>query len=164
MAKRIRWNATETAAVNAHLALPVLAEQYFESGRKLLRKKSTNRSLHRFRLKTKQFRYTLELFRDAYGASLERRLDLLRPLQSALGDINDCAATMDLLKNRPGKEWNVVKSFLEKRAAKKTAEFERLWWNNFDAPGESKAWVDMLARHQPTRKRSKPETDLPTGS
>ncbi|MDQ6706700.1 MAG: CHAD domain-containing protein, partial [Acidobacteriota bacterium] len=155
------WNAAETAAVNARLVLPALAEKYFEAGRKLLLKESSHRALHRFRLKTKQFRYTLELFRDVYGASLERRLESLRPIQSALGDLNDCAAAIELLKDKLGNNrndaaWTHVKAFLEKRAAKKTAEFERLWRNTFDAPGQSKAWVDLLARPQPTRKRSKP--------
>lgn len=164
MAKGIKWNAAETEAVNARVGLPVLAEEYFKAGRRLLRKKSTNRALHRFRLKTKQFRYTLELFRDVYGASLERRLDSLKPLQSALGDLNDCAATIELLEKRLGKDRKAVQSFLEKRAAQKTAEFGRLWRDTFDAPGQSEAWVDLLARARPTGKRSTPETGLPRDS
>ncbi|MGI8992010.1 MAG: CHAD domain-containing protein [Bryobacteraceae bacterium] len=164
MAFRAEWNVEKTAEANARVFLPALAEEYFEAGRKLLRKKSTHRALHRFRLKTKRFRYTLELFRDVYGASLERRLELLRPIQSALGDINDCAATIELLEKKPGKERKAIQSFLEKRAAKKTAEFERLWRNTFDAPGQSKAWVDLLARRHPARKRAKAETGSPPDS
>ena len=98
-----KWDGTVTAAENARTMLPVLVESYFDSGRKLIARKHNAEKLHRFRLKTKQFRYTLEMFREVYGPNLESRLELLRPVQSALGDINDCAATLDLLDARGSK-------------------------------------------------------------
>ena len=140
------WDEAATAASNAHRLLPWLANQYFEQGRKLLSKKHSAAGLHRFRLKTKRLRYTLELFREVYGPSFERWLDLLRPLQTALGDINDCAATLKLIDTRLHRDRKKLRSFLEKRSAKKTAEFEEYWRTTFDAPGQHKAWVDYLSK------------------
>ncbi len=149
-----QWDETATAASNAHRILPLLASRYFEDGRKLLATKRRGGSLHRFRLKTKRFRYTLELFRDVYGHALERRLDLLRPLQTALGDINDCAATLKLVDKRLHRERKRLRMFLEKRSAKKAAEFEEYWRTTFDAPGEDMAWVNYLARSARRSKRN----------
>lgn len=141
-----QWSEAESVADNARVVLPPLAESYFDHGRKLLAHKRTSGKLHRFRLKTKKFRYTLELFRDVYGPSLKRRLELLRPIQSALGDINDCAATLELLDRCLHKSEKPLKRYFHERAEKKTAEFEEYWRNTFDAPGQSEAWVNYLTR------------------
>lgn len=147
------WDEAATAPGNAHRILPVLANEYFEQGRKLLTKKHSAGKMHRFRLKTKRFRYTLELFREVYGPSLERRLELLRPLQTALGAINDCAATMKLVDKRLHRDRKKLRTFLEKRSAKKTAEFDEYWRTTFDAPGAEKAWTNYLSRSPRRPKR-----------
>lgn len=59
---------------------------------------------HRLRIRLKHLRYTLELLAEPYEAELEaaRRLEILKRLQDALGDLNDAAdlgswvATRDL--------------------------------------------------------------------
>lgn len=149
------WDESETAASNARVILPWLANQYFEQGRKLLAKKHNAASLHRFRLKTKRLRYTLELFREVCGPSLERWLELLRPLQTALGEINDCASTLKLVDTRLHRDRKKLRPFLEKRSAKRAAEFEEYWRTTFDAPGRHKAWVDYLSRSpRPSRREA----------
>ncbi len=149
------WEEAASAATNARRILPWLANQYWEQGRKVLAKKHNAASLHRFRLKTKRFRYTLELFHDVYGPSLERWLELLRPLQTALGDLNDCAATKKYVEAHLPRDRKKLRPFLEERSARKTAEFENYWRTTFDAPGQHKAWMDYLSR---SPRRSKPRT------
>ncbi len=147
------WDNAATAASNAQRILPWLLNRYVEQGRKLLTKKQNAAGLHRFRLKTKRLRYTLELFREVYGSSLERWLELLRPLQAALGDINDCDATLKFVEMHLHGDRKKLRPFLEKRAAKKIAEFEEYWRTTFDAPGQHKAWVDYLSRSPRRRAR-----------
>jgi len=66
---------------------------YFKSGRKTFGGDATPVELHAFRLQTKRFRYTLELFRPVYGPTLERMIRSLRRIQQLLGVVNDCQAT-----------------------------------------------------------------------
>src|SRR2546426_12184826 len=88
---KIRWEGSKSVAENASEKLPEMARRFFEAGRELAGDAWSFKSLHRFRLHTKRFRYTLELFRKCYGPGLAQRLEALRTLQQHLGDINECA-------------------------------------------------------------------------
>jgi CHAD domain-containing protein len=136
------WNTSKTPSQNASLRLPKLARAYFEEGRKLFEETRSAPVLHRFRLATKRFRYTLELFRPCYGPGLERRLALLRAVQDYLGEINDCAAATELL----GPSQNRIAAFLERRRTAKTSALRQYWQQTFDAAGQERLWVDYLAR------------------
>lgn len=144
MAKPIdpTWNTSKSTSENASLNLPKVAQAYFEEGRKLFGETPDAPVLHRFRLQTKRFRYTLELFRPCYGPGLERRLALLRALQDHLGEINDCAATAELL----GPSQTRIAAFLERRQAAKMRALREYWQGTFDADGQERWWVDYLAR------------------
>jgi CHAD domain-containing protein len=99
-------------------------------------------AFHKFRLKTKRFRYTLELFEPCYGPGLEERLKLLRHIQDLLGEINDCATTQKLVGAQPDRFWK----FLERRMALR-ARALRMWWRQtFDGPGQESRWTNYLAR------------------
>ena len=65
-----------------------------------LRARSPPEELHGFRLETKRFRYTLELFRPLYGPNLDRYLKALRELQGALGKVSDYQAIQRVLPGR----------------------------------------------------------------
>lgn len=138
---RIAWDEDANARSNARTHLPILAEQYFRAGREMLEGKHSHKAMHKFRLRTKHFRYTLELFRSVYGATLEKRLEMLKPVQDALGDLNDCASARELL----GKHSRKTHAFLKKRAKKKIAEFKDCWRDAFDAPGQGEDWLKYLA-------------------
>jgi CHAD domain-containing protein len=144
-ARRIRspqvWQAHGSVASNARLILPAMAREYFAAGREVVEAKVDAEDLHPFRLATKQFRYTLEIFRDVYGASLDRKLSLLKPIQDALGDINDCVAT-----RRELAEGQRFRDYLSRRADKKKRQFFHSWKNQFDAHGQEAAWVRYLSR------------------
>jgi CHAD domain-containing protein len=139
---RILWNVSQTAAENAAGKLPKLAREYFRTGRAIFEKKSAARSLHPFRLETKRFRYTLELFSPCYGPGLEERLAMLRKIQDYLGDINDCMVTEELL----GKTHKRVSAFLARRKAARMRAMRDYWRNRFDAAGQERRWTNYLSR------------------
>ncbi len=72
---------------------------------------------------------------------MEGKLGRLKPVQDALGDVNDCVATRAVFD--PGKKFE---RFLKKRADKKAAKFYDVWTGQFDAAGEEEAWIEYLAK------------------
>ncbi len=139
-AKPIAWDVTASAAENAVSHLPGLVYRYFRDGRALFRKRPSPRTLHQFRLQTKRFRYTLELFRPCYGPGLDQRLEKLREIQNHLGEISDCAATIEML----GRAQPRFAAFLKRRMAAKTGSLHRYWQQVFDAAGQEAWWTNYL--------------------
>jgi len=147
--KRSTWDPSQTAAANAASVLPALAAAYFRAGRAVLKRTAETRELHRLRLATKRFRYTLELFCPCYGAALGRRLDALRQIQSQLGDISDCYTTRRLIDRMRagGTPINAdAAAFIDARVARRFAEFRAYWLRTFDAPREEATWKSYLGR------------------
>lgn len=140
--KPIVWNAAEDPAENAARELPKAARAYFRDGRAMCQSQSSVRTLHTFRLQTKRLRYTIELFRPCYGPGLDRRLALLRDVQTHLGEINDCAAATVLL----GKTHPHFRAFLKHRMSAKISELHRFWQQTVDAAGQEHWWTDYLSR------------------
>jgi CHAD domain-containing protein len=146
---RIVWDESASAIENARRKLPPLALAYIEEGRKLAHGPVPDEALHRFRLRTKRLRYTLEFFRACYGPGLERRLEMLRQIQDLLGDINDCAVTREVaVRKLPARsaERQAVDGFVRRRAQQKIAQFRRYWQTVVDLPGEDRRWRNYLAR------------------
>jgi CHAD domain-containing protein len=144
MAKHGRplWDSAKGAEENASQKLPPLARAYIGAGRALFAAKPTTGVFHKFRLETKRFRYTLELFQPCYGPGLEERLKLLRNIQDLLGAINDCGTTQKLLGDRPVR----ISKFLERRMALKTRALRLCWQQAFDGAGQEIWWTNYLAR------------------
>jgi CHAD domain-containing protein len=136
------WNVSNSVSENVSLELPMLTRAYFRAGRAIFRIVPAPRALHRFRLDTKRFRYTLELFAPCYGPGLEKRLSRLRKIQDFLGEINDCVATRDLIGRRSAR----ASSFLARRTAAKAGAARKFWEQVFDADGQERWWADYLAR------------------
>lgn len=145
----IRWDDSVTAGENARLKLPALVERYFEDGRRLMGSDASADALHKFRLKTKRVRYTLEFFRVWYGPGLVERLASMRKLQDFLGELSDCATARALAEEiLPGNppECRQVQTYLTEHAKKQTAALRRYWRQVFDKPGEQRRWQNYLAR------------------
>lgn len=136
------WAAHQSASNNAARRLPELAGRYFEAGRLLIRRRQPLTVLHQFRLETKRFRYTLELFRPCYGPGLDKRLAALRMIQDLLGDINDCVTTQNLL----GRRYKTMDQALRRRISRKRSELNRYWQHTFDAAGREHWWSNYLKR------------------
>ena len=138
----LAWKPAEPAAQNARRVLPLLVRDYFTSGRKL-RRESSVKAMHGFRLKTKRLRYTLETFASLYGPGIKLKVARLRPIQNALGDAHDCEV---LLGDRAARLSQEFRAFLQKRSKEKRKDFLRYWREEFDAPEEERKWEQYLTR------------------
>ena len=138
-----------SVAENAVAMLPKMAQKYFEAGREALHRKTPPEDLHRFRIATKQFRYTLELFQPVYGTSLNRYIEALRVLQGTLGDVSDYQTIGVLLSGDKALETKL------QRALKHKLKELRQQWRAFDGDGELERWKTYLAsgsRRKPVRR------------
>lgn len=93
------WKLEQSPEDNLRRVLPAQAEEYFAAGWAAISQAASYQTLHQFRLRSKRFRYTLELFEHFYGSEMGRGAKILKELQDRLGAINDCATTIDLLKS-----------------------------------------------------------------
>jgi CHAD domain-containing protein len=145
----MKLKPSQSAAENARVVLPKMARRYFEAGRKAIDGKRPPEELHGFRLETKRFRYTLELFRPLYGPNLDRYLKALRELQSALGKVSDYQAIQRVLSSDAELETQI------EHALKAKVKDLRHSWRAFDSEGQLKRWRTYLAGdHSKPRKKS----------
>jgi len=142
----LKWDPSASAADSARAVLPTLAARYFAVGRKTFARRADPETLHAFRIETKRFRYTLELFQSLYGPGLASRLELLRKVQQYLGDLNDCVVTAGLLESTSA-DGGPPKKLLRALAARSRQRRRKLvqfWRQTFDAPGAEQRWVRYL--------------------
>jgi CHAD domain-containing protein len=135
----MKWKPSHSVIGNAHNVLPKLVEKYFKAGRRAADGKRSPDELHQFRIKTKRFRYTLELFLPAYGTRLDRELEPIRELQKVLGKLHDYHIIEQMLEGEKTLQTN-----LQRREKKKLKEFHEQW-TKFDSKGELKRWKKFLA-------------------
>jgi CHAD domain-containing protein len=144
----MKLKPSQSAAENARVVLPKMARKYFEAGREAIEGKRPPDELHGFRLKTKRFRYTLELFRPLYGPTLDRHLKALRELQGTLGKVSDYQAIQRVLSTD-----RELRKIIEHSLKAKVKDLRRSW-RAFDAHGQLKRWRTYLAgRHSKPRSR-----------
>ena len=136
----MKLKSSQTAAENARVVLGKLLENYFEAGRKAADGKRSPKELHAFRLATKQFRYSLELFRPVYGPSLERRLKTLHEIQTILGKLSDYHSVRTLLAGD-----QALEAKLDRATKKQLKEFHEQW-AAFDSAGQLKRWRAYLQK------------------
>src|SRR5258708_346614 len=67
-----------TVEQTAMRKLPRMAKEFFDRGKKAAGASGSADKLHDFRIATKKFRYTLELFAPIYGPRLSARLERIR--------------------------------------------------------------------------------------
>jgi len=134
--------------------LPGFAQDFFEQGDEAASAKAEPREMHRFRLTSKKFRYTLELFTPLYGAPLNPKLEAIRRGQALLGEINDYETVRNMLAQYEGTE--AVTAWLKKRQRKRLLDFREYWEATFGKE-ERRSWIDFL-KHlgQESRAQRKP--------
>jgi CHAD domain-containing protein len=142
----VGWKGKGDVDETAARMLPRIAKEYFQAGEAVLAGGKSPEELHAFRLRTKHFRYTLELFEARYGRRFGALLKRLKPVQEALGDINDVATALAWL--RPD-ESPAATEFLQKRIVSKRKRFEQYWKTVFDKDGERIRWATVLAKPSP---------------
>jgi len=147
----MKLNTGQSASENARALLPKMARKYFDAGRKFLGGKRPPEELHDFRMETKRFRYTMELFRPVYGPNLDRYLKALHELQSALGKVSD----YQVIEGMVARDRNLERHL--QRGLKGKLKNLRQRWRAFDSDGELKRWRTYLAggHSRPGTKRSK---------
>ena len=139
------WKDSLNVRENLRKRMPKFTAAYFEDGRHALSPGRDWEEMHAFRLRTKRFRYTLEMFRDAYGPALDARIESLKKVQTLLGEINDAIVTSATLADVEGTE--EVRAKLGRRADEKTAKVQEYWATEFDGPGEERRWVQYLVNY-----------------
>ena len=109
------------------LAASLLADlvpRYWRAGGEAMKSDASSADLHRFRLATKQLRYTLELFAPVFARRLTAPLALLRNMQTHLGRVNDCetARGLDAVRADPA-----LVAWLAARRRDERRKFEEAW-------------------------------------
>jgi CHAD domain-containing protein len=130
------WDPKQDLPANLRRILPHMADDFFDAGHAVAAD-SDPLLLHRFRLHTKHFRYTLELVPPFYGKQLSQGMQALRGLQDHLGAINDCVSSLDLIKKEEGKD-RVAAAALKRLLVRREAEFHSYWKTTF--PKNRRAW------------------------
>jgi CHAD domain-containing protein len=144
----------ETVGEGACRELPRAAQLFFRRGDQAVATGRTAEQLHQFRLATKKFRYTFEIFAGLYRSVSRAVLEQLKALQQVLGKINDCASTRSLL-TRFGAHAD-VQAALKSRERRKTAQFRQLWTAQFSPSGEVRQWPQILLRPESLHPSEKP--------
>jgi CHAD domain-containing protein len=139
------WNDDKSLSENLGKVLPKLTQEFFQHGQAAVKRGSSWRDLHGFRLAAKRYRYSLELFLPLYGPGLKVKVEVLRGLQRLLGQINDCVTARRLLKDIRGTE--ATRASLEKRMERKASELRRYWKEHFEPERTEAVWSTYLARH-----------------
>jgi CHAD domain-containing protein len=135
------WDANASVAENASRVLPKIARKFVLAGRIAVRPRSSWKDLHRFRLISKRFRYSLEIFQHCYGPGIERRIETMRRIQTVLGDINDCDATLGLdgIAEEPAfAEW------LKNERTRQLQTFREVWRQEFGMSHAARNWSRYL--------------------
>ncbi len=160
--KAIHWEPVAPAAANAAQYLPKVVNDYFRRGARLVREDSSPAELHRFRLETKRFRYTLEIFRRLYGPALATKLARLRETQQLLGDINDCEVALRMLgAGEPlADATEKIRQVLTARQQAKIDAFMKHWSAHFAGRHQRDAWMRYLRAYAGRRGRRRvPEAE-----
>jgi CHAD domain-containing protein len=135
--------------------LPRMVREYFSGGKDAARGKASAEELHRFRIGSKNLRYTLDLFAPLYGASINGLTEQLKGVQTLLGEINDCATVARMVSQHQG--GSKILAALKKRQRRKAEQFRRHWNTKFSGADQVRRWTDDL-RHvgDPSRVARKP--------
>jgi CHAD domain-containing protein len=156
------WKDNMTLRRNLQRRFPKIVREYFAAGRAALEPGKTWTEMHQFRLESKRFRYTLELFRPAYGPGLERQIEAVKKVQTFLGDINDCVVTSGMLEAIPESE--PVRAKLAEKADQKTQRLRKYWVEEFDAAQAEERWIQYLrtyvCRRRPARRAKAPAEEV----
>lgn len=171
------WDYELSATQNASAALPLLLDRYLLHGSRIPSPDGENppddEVYHRFRLRTKRFRYTLEAF-DAFYPKLPFRelLARLKNFQQILGSLHDCEVAAALVQATKGRLDGTAPEFggLEAFLALRANQLRRDWhiaWLEFAAPDFQRVVHGLLRETaadplpQPVRKKAPKELRRP---
>ena len=147
-----RWGARETSSKwraalfangeNQDPFAETVRERLGDQIKRVLKEGGHARSphaLHRARIAGKKLRYSFELLQPVYGERLTQAVTDIKIMQTLLGDMNDCVAAADLVRELGGDQ--DIESWLKKRQKKKVREFRDEWPAIKDSLGVALALV-----------------------
>jgi CHAD domain-containing protein len=134
------WKLGDSPQDNLRRILPGLAKEFFEAGALAAVTGASLPTLHQFRLSSKRFRYTLEIFERFYGTEMSCAAKAMKGVQDRLGAINDCAVTLGLLAGD-----RRAAAAVRKRLEPSIVEFREYWETQF-SPAKLAWWKRMLSR------------------
>jgi CHAD domain-containing protein len=102
-----------------------MATRFLTLGKKAASPGTSAGEVHRFRIASKKFRYTLELVEPFYGGGLIPWLQRVKAIQSILGDANDCETVRQMVSRWNASEGLISK--LEELQKRKLRKFRREW-------------------------------------
>jgi len=170
----MKWRAGLEAALSASdvsrqtdlgaaagVVLPKMAREFLELGSEAAESKAPPEKLHQFRIASKKFRYSLELFEPVYGAPVKWMIEEIKHAQNILGDVNDCVSASEIVLSY--KDGHALTRWIQKRQARKMEEFRRWWPEKLGDPETGRLWVRQLRHpvHQSTA-RKKPMAQAAT--
>jgi len=135
------------ASGTARDILAPMLKEHLRRGRHAAREDTPEKELHRFRIATKEMRYTLDLFVPLYRDGIGEITEKLKKLQTQLGSIHDCAVTRSLVEDTQssaGKK-DIVRQ-LKKRRDKKMERFLHDYTRDFGDEEALDRWKKVL-RH-----------------
>ncbi len=131
-----------TIETTAQRMLPRMAKDFLRGGDEVAVPNISPEKLHQFRIASKKFRYTLELFTPLYGPTIHAWLDQIKAVQTLLGDFNDCETVRAMIARWPGSK--AVDGQLKKRQQRKMEEFARQWHERLADPENVRRWTGYL--------------------
>jgi len=129
--------------MTAQRMLPRMAKEFFRGGDQVAVPGVSPEKLHQFRIDSKRFRYTLELFIPLYGPTLQAWLDQIKAVQAVLGDFNDCETVRAMIANWDGHK--AADRQLKRRQRRKMEEFAQHWCEKLADPGDVRRWTEYLS-------------------
>ena len=139
------WKKSVGLRANLQLRVPEIVSAWFADGRAALAEGVSWEQMHAFRLRTKRFRYSLELLRPAYGPGLDRKIKSLKKLQDYLGEINDAVVTEELIRDLPKSA--KAQEELKEKATKLGKRLRAHWQEHFEPPLEEQRWIRYLRQY-----------------
>jgi len=135
----MKWKPSRNVIENARRVFPKMLAKYLKQGRKAADGERSPEELHKFRIKTKRFRYTAELFRPVYGAALAQQLKPVKEIQTVLGKLHDYHIIAETLAGAHDSQ-----AKLDRLTKKKLKDFQEQW-AAFDSDDRPKQWESLLA-------------------
>ena len=145
-----RADAAKTAIAideTARQILPGMLKRFIKSGNAAANEKAGAEELHAFRIASKKFRYSLEIFAPLYGPQCQNSLTKLKQIQDLLGENNDWATVERMVSRVKGTE--TLAAWLQIKQRKTTEEFCRYWRAEFGTPEQLKALTASMRRSRP---------------
>ena len=135
----------QTINSTARRILIPLTNEFLEAGVCAANQGSNPGEMHRFRLRGKRIRYTLEMLGPVSGPEWEQWIGLVRELQDRLGAINDCVTTRDLIADPegPSPDLQAAEAAVERLLSERTEAF-RAYWHEHLGAGQRHAWMSKV--------------------